>query len=78
MAWNRPGRAEAKEERRSFPVWALLVIALCAALWVFASQLYTQKMAAYESYAAIRQAVEQTAFFPGVTLDGVDLGGMEL
>ena len=78
MAWNRPGRAEAKEERRSFPVWALLVIALCAALWVFASQLYTQKMAAYASYAAIRQAVEQTAFFPGVTLDGVDLGGMEL
>ena len=75
---SRRGRADAKEERRPFPVWALLVIVGCAAVWVFGAKLYSQKMAAYESYAAIRKAVEQTAFFPGVTLDGVELGGMEM
>ena len=35
-------------------------------------------MAAYDSYAAIREAVSGAAFFPGVTIDGMDLGGMEL
>jgi len=75
---NRIRLADAKEERKTFPVWALMVIALCVAVWVFAAQIYSQKMAAYETYAAIRKAVEQTAFFPGVTIDGADLGGMEM
>ncbi|MBQ2948017.1 MAG: VanW family protein [Clostridia bacterium] len=35
-------------------------------------------MAAYDSYAAMRQVVGQDVFFPGVTIDGTDLGGMSL
>ena len=44
---NRIRLADAKEERKTFPVWALMVIALCVAVWVFAAQIYSQKMAAY-------------------------------
>lgn len=79
---RRPRRSrrqpDAKEERRLFPFWTLIIIALCAAVWVLGAQLYSNRMAAYESYAAIRQTVGQDAFFPGVTIDGMNLGGMDM
>lgn len=75
---GRRGRSDAKEERRLFPFWTLIVILGCACVWLAGAKLYQDKMAAYASYAAIREAVNQTAFFPGVTIDGVDMGGMEL
>ena len=71
-------RRAAKEERRIFPFWTLLVIALCAAVWIYGSEVYRERMAAYEAYAAIRQTVGQTTFYPGVTVDGIDLSGMTL
>jgi len=77
-ARSRFGRADAKEERKLFPVWTLLVIAGCAALWVGAAKIYEDRMAAYEAYAAIRQAVGQDTFFEGVTIDGQDLSGMSM
>lgn len=82
MAWDRrkPPRAmrrmSTKEERRIFPFWTLFVIALCAALWVFGAKIYQERMAAYEAYAAISQAAVQKTYYPGVTVDGIDLGGM--
>jgi len=75
---DRRGRSDAKEERRLFPFWTLIVILGCAAVWLTGAKLYQDIMAAYDSYAAIREAVEKTTFFPGVTIDGTDLGGMEL
>lgn len=77
---TRPSRMErrTKEERKLFPVWTLLVIALCAAVWFMGAQLYSERMAAYEAYAAISRAVNQDAFFPGVTVDGVSLDGMTM
>ena len=75
---DRRGRADAKEEKALFPVWALLVIAACVGVWVLGANLYSQKMAAYESYAAIRKVVEQDVFFPGVSIDGIELGGMSM
>lgn len=42
-----------KEERKLFPFWTLIVIAGCAALWVFGAKIYQESMAAYQSYAAI-------------------------
>lgn len=75
---SRRGRADAKEERALFPVWALLVIAACVGVWALGANLYSQKMAAYESYAAIRKTVEQNVFFPGVTIDGINLGGLSM
>ena len=75
---SRRGRADAKEEKALFPVWALLVIAACVGVWVLGANLYSQKMAAYDSYAAIRKAVEQDAFFAGVSIDGIELGGMSM
>lgn len=74
----RRGRADAKEERKLFPVWTLIVIALCAAIWVGGAKLYANQMAAYEAYAAIRQTVGETTFFKGVKIDGIDLGGMDM
>lgn len=76
----RPPRMErrTKEERKLFPVWTLIVIALCAAVWFMGAQLYSERMAAYENYAAISQAVNKDTFFPGVTVDGIDLGGMTM
>jgi len=74
---GRGGRYDAKEERRLFPFWTLIVILGCALIWLAGAKLYQNTMAAYDSYAAIREAVNQTAFFPGVTIDGTDLGGME-
>ena len=68
--------ANAKEERGLFPVWTLIVIALCAALWIGGAKLYRDRMAAYEAYAAISKMAEQDTYFPGVTVDGIDLGGM--
>ena len=44
-----------KEERKLFPFWTLIVIAGCAALWVFGAKIYQESMAAYRSYAAITQ-----------------------
>ena len=73
---NRRPTAHAKEERGLFPVWTLIVIALCAALWVGGAKLYSDRMAAYEAYAAISKMAAQDIFFPGVTVDGIDLGGM--
>ena len=73
---NRRPTAHAKEERGLFPVWTLIVIALCAALWVGGAKLYSDRMAAYEAYAAISKMAAQDTFFPGVTVDGIDLGGM--
>ena len=73
--FNRPST---KEERKLFPVWTLIVIAGCAALWLFGAKLYEERMAAYETYAAISQAAAQTTFFPGVVVDGIDLGGMTM
>lgn len=40
-----------KEERKLFPFWTLIVIAGCAALWVFGAKIYQESMAAYRSYA---------------------------
>ena len=68
--------AYAKEERGLFPVWTLIVIALCAALWIGGAKLYSDRMAAYDSYAAISKMAAQDTYFPGVMVDGVDLGGM--
>ena len=76
MAFDRRSKRRAKEERSLFPFWTLLVIALCAGLWVFGAKLYQDQMAAYRAYAAISQAAAQTTYFPGVTVDGVALGGM--
>ncbi|MCI6374952.1 MAG: VanW family protein [Clostridiales bacterium] len=76
MAFDRRSKRRAKEERSLFPFWTLLVIALCAGLWVFGAKLYQDQMAAYRAYAAISQAAAQTTFFPGVTVDGIELGGM--
>ena len=73
--FNRPST---KEERKLFPVWTLIVIAGCAALWLFGAKLYEERMAAYETYAAISQTAAQTTFFPGVVVDGIDLGGMTM
>lgn len=75
---SRRRLSDAKEERRLFPVWTLIVIAGCAAVWVCGAKLYSDRMAAYESYAAIRQTVMQETFYPGVSIDGVDLGGMDM
>ena len=63
-----------KEERKLFPFWTLIVIAGCVALWVFGAKIYQESMAAYQSYAAITQNVAQNTYYPGVTVDGVELG----
>lgn len=76
MAFDRRSKRRAKEERSLFPFWTLLVIALCAGLWVFGAKLYQDQMAAYRAYAAISQAAAKTTYFPGVTVDGIELGGM--
>ncbi|MBQ7885450.1 MAG: VanW family protein [Clostridia bacterium] len=73
---GRRGRADAKEERGLFPVWTLIVMLGCACLWLGGAKIYQDQMAAYESYAAIRQAVSSDLFYPGVTIDGTELGGM--
>ena len=73
---QRRPTAHAKEERGLFPVWTLMVIALCTALWIGGAQLYADRMAAYEAYAAISKMAAQDTYFPGVTVDGIDLGGM--
>ena len=66
-----------QEERKLFPFWTLIVIAGCAALWVFGAKTYQESMAAYRSYAAITQTMwRKTPIIPGVTVDGIDLGGM--
>lgn len=71
-------RGRAKEERRLFPVWTLIALLGCAAVWLAGAKIYQEQMAAYESYAAIRQAVSGDTFFAGVTVDGTDLGGMRM
>lgn len=85
MAFDRRGKGRrgarsrrTKEERSLFPVWTLLVLALCAALWGYGAKWVGDRMAAYEAYAAISETVGQTTFFPGVTVDDVELGGMTL
>ena len=75
---DRRGQADAIEERRLFPVWTLIVVLGCAAVWLAGAKIYQDQMAAYESYAAIRQTVSRDTFFPGVTIDGTDLGGMTM
>ena len=75
---QRRGRADAKEERELFPVWTLIIVLGCVCLWLGGAKIYQDQMAAYEAYAAIRQTVSSDLFYPGVTIDGVDLGGMSM
>ena len=75
---ERRGMADAKEERGLFPVWTLIVILGCVCLWLGGAKIYQDQMAAYDAYAAIRQTVSRDTFFPGVTIDGTDLGGMRM
>ncbi len=75
---DRRERADTKEEKSLFPVWTLIVLLGCACLWLGGAKIYQDQMAAYESYAAIRQTVSSDLFFPGVTIDGIDLGGMSM
>lgn len=77
-ASRRGAEKPAKRERRLFPVWTLLVVALCAAVWVYGAHLYAQRVGLYRAYIAIRSAVSGEGFFPGVRVDGVDLGGMTM
>ncbi len=79
MALDRraAGRADAKE-RSLFPVWTLIVMLGCACLWLGGIKIYQDQMAAYEAYAAIRQTVSSDLFYPGVIVDGTDLGGMSM
>lgn len=74
----RRGRADTEEKKGLFPVWTLIVLLGCACLWLGGAKIYQDQMAAYESYAAIRQAVSSDLFHPGVTIDGTDLGGMSM
>jgi len=73
---SRRMTADTKDERSLFPVWAPIVIAGCLALWGFGAKIYSDQMAAYESYAAISGVVHQNTYFPGIRVDGIDLGGM--
>ncbi len=76
---RRPRRGSAaKEERALFPVVSLAVIAACVGLWVFGAQMIETQMAAMDAYAAVRETVSGDTFFPGVSVDGVALGGMTL
>ena len=79
MALDRraAGRADAKE-KSLFPVWTLIVMLGCVCLWLGGIKIYQDQMAAYESYAAIRQTVSSDLFYPGVIVDGTDLGGMSM
>ena len=77
MALDHRRRDDTKE-RSLFPVWTLIVILGCVCLWLGGIKIYQDQMAAYESYAAIRQTVSSDLFHPGVTIDGTDLGGMSM
>ena len=73
---SRKGRTAAKEERVPFPVWTLAVIAASVCLWGFGAKWIKEQAVVYEQYTAVRQAVMQETFFEGVSVDGIDLGGM--
>lgn len=76
MAGPSERKNHTREERNLFPVWTLIVIAGCAALWLIGAKIAEEQMAGYEAYTAIGQTVAGDTFYPGVRVDGVDLGGM--
>lgn len=73
-----PRSAQRRRERRLFPFWTLPVLALCAALWVLGVRLYQARALAYRDYQTTAQSVNRQTFFPGVTVDGLDVSGMTL
>ena len=69
---RRPPR---RKKRRRFPFWTLpVILALLGALGY--AYLYAQdQIAAYAQFQKTVAAVSGETFYPGVRIDGIDLGG---
>ncbi len=78
--YRTPPRSASQKHKRqqAFPYWTLLVIALCIVVWAFCAKLYEERAMAYESYKAMLQDINRDTFFPGVTVDGMDMSDMTL
>ena len=69
---------ETNGKKKSFPFWTLLVFVICALVWGTGVMVYRrqeQEYAAYQEKSRKAFAVSDV-YLQGVTVDGVDLGGM--
>ena len=69
---------ETDRKKKSFPFWTLLIFVICAAIWGAGVSVYRQLEQEYASYQVkSREAFSvSNVYLQGVTVDGVDLGGM--
>ena len=67
-----------KRETERFPFWAVILLLLCVVLWLFGAREAMRIRAQYDAYRekTLLLKAAEGVFCSGVTLDGVDLGGM--
>lgn len=68
-----------QKKKRRFPWWALAVSVLCVLALVWAYQFACAQVERYEAFGEMRRKVDiGETFYPGVYVDGVNLGGMTM
>ena len=65
-------------EKKPFPLWTLVIILACIALWLYAAKLLLDQQRQYMAFRESSAVLSQTrdTYLPGIAVDGIDLGGM--
>ncbi len=64
--------------RKRTPLWTIPVMTVCVLLIAVFGWWVQQQHTNYRKYLAVREQVNQSTFYPGTVVDGVDLGGKTL
>ena len=79
---RRARRAAARvyksEGKKPFPIWTLPAIATCVAVLSVLIYALSGAYAQYEGYRAMAARVNVDTFYQGITVNGVDVGGMTM
>lgn len=83
---SQPRRTPSKKKKmrvytdgnRPFPIWAVPVIITCVAVLVVVFFFVSQEYTLYAQYRAAVARVNVETLYPGITINGVDVGGMRI
>ena len=73
-----PRAAYDREEKRVFPYWTIPVVLVCVGLVSLLSWLAAREYEVYRQFQNVSRQVATGTLYPGISVNGVDVGGMTL
>lgn len=73
-----PRAAYDREEKRVFPYWTIPVVLVCVGLLSLLSWLAAREYEVYRQFQNVSRQVATGTLYPGISVNGVDVGGMTL